>query len=84
MYRTLGDLQHSINLLIADLGRNASCAAWVFVQEDVYDIDDNGEYVLHPVEVADKVLEAVGEDHCIYEMIADKIGSRISEELSEI
>jgi hypothetical protein len=67
-------------LLIADLGRNASCAAWVFVQEDVYDIDDNGEYVLHPVEVADKVLEAVGEDHYIYEMI----GSRISEELSEI
>jgi|GEM_PF-3369162 len=79
MYRTLGSLQHSINLLIEDQGENASCAAWVFVQEDVHDIDDNGEHVLHPVEVAEKVLEAVGEDHHIYEMIADKIGNSISE-----
>jgi hypothetical protein len=79
MYRTLEDLQHCINLLIANHGKNAPCAAWVFTQEDVYDVDDAGELVLRPVEVADKVLETVGDTHYIYEVIADKIREELRE-----
>ena len=80
MYRSLEDLRDSVDRLIADHGKNAPCAAWVFTSDDVYDIDDGGEIVLRSVEVADKVLEAVGDIDYIYELI----GNRISEELREI
>jgi hypothetical protein len=77
MYRTLEDLKDSVDRLIADLGKDAPCAAFVFTPYDVYEVDDNGDFIQKPLEVAEQVLENVGECDYLYETI----GRLIDEEL---
>jgi len=77
MYRSLEDLRDSVDRLIADLGKDAPCAAFVFTQYDVYDVDEEGDFIQKPLEIAEAVLNEVGEDDYIYETI----GRLIDEEL---
>ena len=69
MYRSLEDLRDSVDRLIADLGKDAPCAAFVYTQHDVYDVDEDGDFIQKPLEVAEAVLNEVGEDDYIYETI---------------
>jgi len=69
MYRSLEDLRDSVDRLIADLGKDAPCAAFVYTQHDVYDVNEKGDFIQKPLEVAEDVLNEVGEDDYIYETI---------------
>ena len=69
MYRSLEDLKDSVDRLIADLGKDAPCAAFVYTQHDVYDVNEEGDFIQRPLEVVEKVLNEVGEDDYIYETI---------------
>jgi hypothetical protein len=63
MNRTLQQLKESVEKLIEQQGAEASCAAFIFTKEDVY--DDNGVYfseeitkkVLNDLNGTDSILE---------------------------
>lgn len=83
MYRTLAELRNNIDQMIADLGEDAPCAAFVFTKYDVTynELDEDGletgaETYLS-VEDTDSVLYGVGECDWVYE----KIGEMIEEEM---
>ena len=80
MYTTLEDLRDSVDRLIADLGKDAPCAGFVYTQHDVYVVDEDGDFIGQSPEVVEKVLNEVGEDHYIYETI----GRLIDEGLREV
>ena len=69
MYRSLEDLRDSVDRLIADLGKDAPCAGFVYTQHDVYDVNEKGDFIQKPLEVVEAVLNEVGEDDYIYETI---------------
>ncbi len=84
MYRTLGELQASVNRLIEQQGKDSPCAAFVFTKEDVfyYPIDENGfedldtQEHLNP-EDTDDVLTEVGGCDYIYEQVFEVIEDEI-------
>ena len=80
MYRSLEDLRDSVDRLIADLGKDAPCAGFVYTQPDVYEIGEGGEFVMKPLEVAEKVLGFVGENEYVHELI----GTMIEKELGRV
>jgi len=43
MNRTLQQLKESVDRLIEQQGANASCAAFIFTKEDVFEMDENGD-----------------------------------------
>lgn len=73
MYRTLEELKISVERLIAEQGKDAPCAGFVFTGDDVCDIDDDGNFNIAEPEIVDAVLNSVGEDDYIYELIGNNI-----------
>jgi hypothetical protein len=63
MNRTLQQLKESVEKLIEQQGAEASCAAFIFTKEDVY--DDNDFYFSE--EITKKVLNDLNETDSILE-----------------
>ena len=79
MYRTLSDLRDSINQLIESQGEDAVCAAFVFTQEDVFELDEDINQIdCFPTLFTQDVLCDVGGCDYIYEQIGEVIDDAVS------
>ena len=79
MYRTLSELRDSINKMIETQGENAGCAAFVFTQKDVFELegeDLNQERYFSTLFTED-VLADVGGSSYIYEEVCQMIDDAI-------
>ena len=78
MYRTLSELRDTVNRLIESQGEDAVCAAFVFTQDDVFEIvGENCDEVRFSKELTEDVLCDVGGSDYIYEQIGEVIDDSI-------
>jgi hypothetical protein len=80
MARTLEQLKQSIDNLIQQQGKDAPVAAFIFTNEDVFVMDDDGNPDPVRREIAETVLDNV-ED---YDYIITEVFDIIEQELREI
>ena len=80
MARTLQQLKESVERLIDDQGEDAPVAAFIFTNEDVYVMDEDGNPDPVQREIAETVLHEL-ED---YDHIHTEIADAIEEELKQI
>ena len=73
MNRTLQQLKETVDRLIEHLGEDASCAAFIFTEEDVFTMDENGEEVYYSEEITNKVLRNLDETDYVLEQAFDCI-----------
>jgi hypothetical protein len=73
MNRTLQQLKESVERLIEQQGADASCAAFIFTKEDVFNLDENGDEVYFDEEITNKVLNNLDETDYILEQAFDCI-----------
>jgi len=73
MNRTLQQLKESVERLIEQQGADASCAAFIFTKEDVFNLDENGDEVYFNEEITNKVLNNLDETDYILEQAFDCI-----------
>jgi hypothetical protein len=73
MARTLQQLKESIERLIEQQGPDAPVAAYIFTNEDVFKMDEDGNPDPVPLEIAEKVLDNVDSYDYPYEIIFDCI-----------
>ena len=73
MNRTLSQLKESVDRLIEQQGADASCAAFIFTKEDVFNMDENGEEVYFDEQTTNKVLRNLDETDYILEQAFDCI-----------
>jgi hypothetical protein len=73
MARTLQQLKESVDRLIEQQGPDAPVAAYIFTNEDVYKMDEDGNPDPVPLEIAEKVLDNVDSYDYPYEVIFDCI-----------
>lgn len=78
MYRTLQHLKESVENLISQQGADAPCAAFIFTQEDVFEMDENCNPHHLPLDVAKKVLDEVNDLDYIYEQVFECIDDEIN------
>jgi hypothetical protein len=78
MNRTLQDIKKIIDHLIEQQGADASCAAFIFIKEDVYVENDDCEPVYCSEEITNKVLNDVNNNDYlmvqVFDCIVDYIG----------
>ena len=67
MNRTLQQLKESVERLIEQQGADASCAAFIFTKEDVFNMDDEGNQVALSGIIINKVLNNLDETDYIVE-----------------
>ena len=79
MARTLQQLKESVDRLIQQQGEDAPVAAFIFTGEDVFVMDDNGDQVTQPREIAEKVLNNLDEYDYLYTEIFDCIDNELRE-----
>ena len=79
MNRTLSQLKESVERLIEQQGENASCAAFIFTKEDVFEMDENGDAFYLDAEITNKVLNDLDETDYILEKAFDCIDDYIKE-----
>ena len=79
MNRTLQQLKESVEKLIEQQGADASCAAFIFTKEDVFEMDDDGNDVYFSEEITNKVLNDLDETDYILGKAFDCIGDYIQE-----
>lgn len=77
MTRTLSQLRDEIDALIKAQGKDAPVAAFVFTNEDVFDLNDEQEPQFLPIDDATQVLKNVDENQYFY----DEVYSMIKEEV---
>ena len=75
MNRTLQQLKESVDRLIEEQGAEASCAAFIFTKEDVFDVQ--GEYFNE--EITNKVLNDLDETDYVLRKAFDCIEDYIEE-----
>ena len=75
MNRTLQQLKESVEKLIEQQGAEASCAAFIFTKEDVY--DDDGFYFSE--EITNKILKDLDETDSILEKAFECLEEYIKE-----
>jgi hypothetical protein len=73
MNRTLQQLKESVEKLIEQQGADASCAAFIFTKEDVFEMDDDGNEVYCEAKITNKVLNDLDETDYILEKAFDCI-----------
>ena len=83
MNYTLKELQDRVNCLVADLGPDAHCAAWIYTQNDCYLKDENGEFddgktVEDPFLVR-SIMRDVGKVDYIYTVIQESVDEATEE-----
>lgn len=79
MNRTLQQLKESVERLIEQQGADASCAAFIFTKEDVYDMDDDGNNLYFSEEITNEVLNDLDESDYILNRLFDCIEDYIKE-----
>ena len=79
MNRTLQQLKESVEKLIEQQGAEASCAAFIFTKEDVYEMDDDGNDVYCSEEITNKVLNDLDESDYILNRAFDCIDDYIKD-----
>jgi hypothetical protein len=67
MNRTLQQLKESVDRLIEQQGPDASCAAFVFTKEDVFEMDENGDEAYYSEEITNTVLNDLNESDYMLE-----------------
>ena len=77
MSRTLQDLKNSIEIMIQEQGKDAPVAAWIYTQEDVFEIDENGDPMYFSIEDIGNVLNTVEESDYIHDRIDECIDDEI-------
>lgn len=77
MSRTLQDLKNSIEIMIQEQGKDAPVAAWIYTQEDVFEIDENGDPIYLPLDDIAKVLNEVEDGDYLHEQIGECIDDEI-------
>ena len=80
MSRTLQDLKNSIEIMIQEQGKDAPVAAWIYTQEDVFELDENGYPMYFSIENIGNVLNTVEEA----DYINDRIDECIDKEIKRI
>jgi len=79
MARTLQQLKESVENLISRQGADAPVAAFIFTQEDVYEVDEETLDQNHlPLDVAEQVLDEIEGYDYIYEQIFECIEDQIT------
>jgi hypothetical protein len=84
MNRTLQQLKKSVDRLIEQQGPDASCAVFIFTQEDVYVENDDCEQVYFDEEITNKVLNDLDDTDYILEKAFDCITDYIGDYIGEI
>ena len=79
MNRTLQQLKETVDRLIEQQGAEASCAAFIFTNEDVFEMDENGDAFYVSEEITNKVLNDLDETDYILEKAFDCIEDYIKE-----
>jgi hypothetical protein len=79
MNRTLKQLKESVERLIEQQGESASCAAYIFTKEDVFNMDDDGNPVYCSEEIVDQVLDDLDGTDYILEKAFDCITDYITD-----
>ena len=79
MNRTLSQLKETVERLIEQQGADASCAAFIFTKEDVFEMDENGDAFYLDAEITNKVLNDLEETDFILEKAFDCIEDYIAE-----
>ena len=76
-FYTLKQLKEQINSLIEQQGENAPVAWWIYTNEDVFTIDEEGNEQYESVEVCEKVLSGLQDYDYIHTVIVDAIDSEL-------
>ncbi len=74
MNYTLKQLQDRVNRLIEQQGEDAYCGAWIYTKEDIYQIDEDGEYDYYASdnpELIERIFNDVGNIDHIYTVIQE-------------
>jgi len=79
MNRTLQQLKESVERLIEQQGADASCAAFIFTKEDVYDMGDGGNNLYFSEEITNEVLNDLDESDYILNRAFDCINDYIKD-----
>ena len=79
MARTLLQLKETVDRLIEQQGNDAPVAAFIFINEDVYVMDEDGNPDPVQREIAETVLDQVEEYDHIYTEIFDAIEAELKE-----
>ena len=79
MERTLLQLKETVDRLIEQQGNDAPVAAFIFTNEDVYVMDEDGNPDPVQREIAETVLDQVEEYDHIYTEIFDAIEAELKE-----
>lgn len=78
MARTLQQLKESVEKLISQQGLDAPVAAFIFTQEDVFEMDENCDQHHLPLDKAEQVLDEIDSLDYIYEQIFECIDDQIT------
>ena len=79
MARTLLQLKETVDRLIEQQGNDAPVAAFIFTNEDVYVMDEDGNPDPVQREIAETVLDQVEQYDHIYTEIFDAIEAELKE-----
>lgn len=77
MARTLQQLKESIEKLIESQGVDAPVAAFIFTQEDVFELDSEGNPIYLPLDDIDVVLNEIETGDYIFEQVFECIDDEI-------
>ena len=76
-FYTLKQLKERVNSLIEQQGEDAPVAWWIYTNEDVFTIDEEGNEQYKPIEVCEKVLSRLQDYDYIHTVIVDAIDSEL-------
>jgi hypothetical protein len=79
MAQTLQQLRDSVDLLIEQQGLTAPCSALIFTRDDVYEIDENGDFLYLEESITNKVLEYLNDTEVVLQQAFDCISSYIED-----
>lgn len=77
MARTLQQLKESIENMIESQGKDAPVAAFIFTQEDVFELDSEGNPVYLPLNDIGVVLNEIETGDYIFEQVFECIDDEI-------
>lgn len=76
---TLKDLKQCVDLYIEREGENAACAYWVYTKDDVAFCDENGDMVMHEINLSNSVLTSLWHCDSVHTAINDCIECCVEE-----
>ncbi len=86
MNYTLKELQHRVNDMIERLGEDAHVAAWIYSKEDIYRVNEDGEFdhfALNNPELVERVFDDVGNIDYIYQVIQECVDEVTEEQMMQ-